>query len=64
MMPKRQPETNDAPKMLTLTDLKARGWTDALVKQFLGEPDATRPNPHYRKAAPNALVFAYPCARS
>ncbi|MBV9689891.1 MAG: hypothetical protein JO202_09290 [Ktedonobacteraceae bacterium] len=54
-MPERQSETNETPKMLTLTDLKARGWTDALVKQFLGEPDATKPNPHYRKAAPMRL---------
>lgn len=50
-----QSETNTAPKVLTLTDLHARGWTDALVKQFLGEPDATKPNPHYRKAAPMRL---------
>lgn len=51
-MHKRQPETSDRPKMLSLKDLKERGWTAALVKQFLGEPDALKPNPYYRKAAP------------
>jgi hypothetical protein len=25
-----------------------RGWTDSLIKTFLGEPDNTAPNPHYR----------------
>jgi hypothetical protein len=28
--------------MLNLSDLKERGWTQGLVKRFLGEPDATR----------------------
>jgi len=55
MMHKRQPETSDTPKMLSLKDLKERGWTAALVKQFLGEPDALKPNPYYRKAAPMLL---------
>lgn len=55
MMHKRQPETSDMPKMLSLKDLKERGWTAALVKQFLGEPDALKPNPHYREAAPMQL---------
>jgi hypothetical protein len=50
-MHKRQPETSDTPKMLSLKDLKERGWTAALVKQFLGEPDALKPNPYSRKAA-------------
>jgi hypothetical protein len=52
MMHKHQPETSATPKMLSLKD---RGWTAALVKQFLGEPDALKPNPYYRKAAPMQL---------
>jgi hypothetical protein len=30
--------------MLNISDLKERGWTQGLIKRFLGEPDATRPN--------------------
>ena len=47
MMYKRQPGTSDTPQMLSLKDLKDRGWTEALVKQFLGVPDALKPNPYY-----------------
>lgn len=45
----------DTQQMWSLKDLKERGWTDTLVKQFLKEPDATKPNPFYRKAAPMQL---------
>ena len=31
---------------------KERGWTPALVKKFLGSPDATKPNPSSRSAVP------------
>src|SRR5436305_7093414 len=55
MIYKRQPGTSDAPKMLSLKDLKDRGWTEVLVKQFLGVPDALKPNPNYRQAAPMQL---------
>jgi len=43
---------------LTLSDLRGRGWTDAMVREYLGEPDATRPNPIYRSAAPVRLYLA------
>jgi hypothetical protein len=43
---------------LTLSDLRGRGWTDAMVREYLGEPDATRPNPVYRSAAPVRLYLA------
>jgi hypothetical protein len=34
---------------ITPTTLKQeRGWTDGLIKRFLGEPDTYAPNPHYR----------------
>lgn len=39
----------------TRTRLKEQGWTDGMIKKMLGEPDATRPNPHYKSAAPMAL---------
>jgi hypothetical protein len=35
--------------------LRARGWTPALIAAFLGEADATRPNPRFRSAAPMRL---------
>jgi hypothetical protein len=31
-------------EMLNISDLRERGWTQGLIKRFLGEPDATRPN--------------------
>ena len=34
------------------TNLKARGWTDTQIKQFLGAPDWTAINPMYKCAAP------------
>ncbi len=34
---------------------KERGWTPALVKKFLGSPDATKPNPSSRSAVPMPL---------
>ena len=41
---------------ITVTELKGRhGWTDAAVKRFLGDADATRPNPMYRRGAPMRL---------
>lgn len=49
---------NEEPSLLTTTQLKARGWTPALVKKFLGLPDTTKPNPYYRSAAPMHLYAA------
>lgn len=46
---------NEGPSLLSSTQLKERGWTPALVKKFLGLPDATKPNPYYRSAAPMQL---------
>lgn len=36
------------PEMISLSGLKGRGWTPALIERFLGEPDKLVPNPHYR----------------
>lgn len=40
---------------ITPTGLKARGWTEAMIKQYLGEPDELKPNPYYKSAAPMRL---------
>jgi len=48
----------DESVLFTVRQLKQRGWTETLVKQFLGPPDATRPNPHYKSAAPMRLYAA------
>ena len=42
---------------LTVTGLRGRGWTDAMIIEYLGEPDATRPNPRYSSAAPMKLYL-------
>lgn len=34
-----------------LSDLRDRGWTPAMVRDLLGDPDRTAPNPHYACAA-------------
>jgi hypothetical protein len=43
---------------LTTASLRERGWTDAMIRDYLGEPDATRPNPRYSSAAPMKLYLA------
>jgi len=46
---------SEGPMLLSMTQLKERGWTAALVKNFLGPSDATKPNPYYHSAAPMHL---------
>ena len=49
-------EPTPSKQLLTLTELLERpGWTRAGVTRFLGDPDATKPNPRYRSAAPTRL---------
>ncbi len=40
---------------LAISQIKKRGWTDALIRQFLGVCDAERVNPHYRTGPPMRL---------
>lgn len=40
---------------ITKSHVIERGWTERLIKKFLGEPDATRPNPMYKCASPMKL---------
>lgn len=44
-----------APVRLTLTELRERGWTEKMVRELLGEPDATPPNRNYPGYAPLRL---------
>ncbi len=46
---------NEGASLLTTARLKERGWMPALVKKFLGVPDATKSNPYCRSAAPMQL---------
>jgi hypothetical protein len=41
-----------------MAGLRERGWTDAMIRDYLGKPDTTRPNPRYRTAAPMKLYLA------
>jgi hypothetical protein len=43
------------PAHVSVAGLKARGWTDAAIRTFLGAPDLVCDNPHYRSAAPMRL---------
>ena len=41
----------------TVAELKERGWTDTLIRDYLGDPDATVKNPMYASAAPMRLYL-------
>lgn len=43
--------------LLTASGVKERGWTDALIRDFLSEPDETRPNPRYRVAGAPVRLY-------
>jgi len=48
----------DKKDAITISGLKGkRGWTDALIRDFLGEPDFTKKNPHYSSSAPMKLYY-------
>ena len=42
-------------KTLLAPGLKARGWTESMIRDLLGDPDAYADNPHYKSAAPRRL---------
>jgi hypothetical protein len=56
----RQEKIRDCEPNLNKTQLKARGWTDSQIKNFLGAPDWNTVNPKYACAAP---VCHYRAAR-
>ena len=41
--------------LITNPELKARGWTDSVVRKYLGKPDGYRDNPRYRSAPKTKL---------
>lgn len=47
--------TDKKQEHITPSGLKARGWTDRMIKQFLGDPDELKTNPYYKSAAPMRL---------
>lgn len=44
-------EKPQKPELVTVKRLVSMGWTAGAIKQFLGDPDARRPNPVYMSAA-------------
>lgn len=54
---RREDATRTNPAV-SVAGLKARGWTDGLIRTFLGEPDRLARNPHYSSAgAPMRLYL-------
>ncbi len=43
------------PERITRSQLRERGWTEAAIRDFAGEPDEILPNPFYRSGAPMQL---------
>src|ERR1700728_971659 len=50
--------TSAGERWLSMPQLRERGWTPAMVRDLLGEPDELRPNPAYRTAPPMRLWSA------
>jgi hypothetical protein len=48
----------EQPEMLTVSQLKASGWTTAMIRDYLGEPDELATNARYKSAAPMRLYRA------
>jgi hypothetical protein len=51
------PKKEESPKMITLSEVKKRGWTDGLMKSFHLEPDLLARNPVYKCASPMKLYL-------
>lgn len=51
----RWAETAAAVECIGAPGLKARGWTEAMIRDLLGKPDLYADNPHYKTAAPRRL---------
>ena len=51
-------------ELISLSGLKSRGWTAAMIRDLLGEPDKQVPNPHYRQAAPMKLYYLFRVGRT
>jgi len=51
----RWAEIAAAVECISAPGLKARGWTEAMIRGLLGTPDVLTDNPHYKSAAPRRL---------
>jgi hypothetical protein len=52
---RRWPQIKAAIECVGAPGLKERGWTEAMIRDLLGEPDLLTDNPHYKTAAPRRL---------
>jgi hypothetical protein len=52
---KRLPEIEAGTKCIGAAGLKERGWTEAMIRDLLGDPDWSADNPYYKSAAPMRL---------
>jgi hypothetical protein len=50
--PPRAASAADDNTHISASDLRRRGWTNAVIRRFLPTPDALRPNPHHMFGAP------------
>lgn len=57
-MTKRHCKNRDDCELLNKQALKYRGWTEKLIRDFLGQHDEERVNPRYKCAAPQKLFRA------
>lgn len=51
----RWPEIQAAAECIGSAKLRERGWTESMIRDLLGDPDLTVPNPYYRSADPMRL---------
>jgi hypothetical protein len=51
----RWPEITPELECIGAAGLKQRGWTEAMIRDLLGDPDVLTDNPHYKTAAPRRL---------
>lgn len=55
---KSKSEKKKPPEHITYSRLKGEHyWTDKMIRDLLGDPDKTAPNPHYRSGAPMKLYL-------
>lgn len=55
--PWRNPGNAKMNDHLTATAVRERGWTNSMIKRFLGEPDRTAYNPYGRGGEPRIKLF-------
>jgi hypothetical protein len=48
------------PAKVSASDLKRRGWTEAMISRLLGTPDERQPNPYYPSAGTPMRLYLSP----